>query len=171
MSETAYLPAKLSRQGDRVRIVLDLMLDDHVEAVWAALTRPDRLLEWLAPGEIAAEAGGPARLNFPESGTVIDSRVTAIEPMKLLEYSWSGPGEPERPLRWALEPIGATTHLTLTLTMPADEDAAKACAGWAAHMEMLAAALAGMPVKFPFALFQAARAAYRAQFEADAAAG
>lgn len=170
MSNAAYLPANFSRKGERIQVVLELMLDDHVEAVWAALTQPDKLLDWLAPGEIALSAGGPARLNFPESGTVIDSTVTAIEPLRLLEYSWSAPGEPDRPLRWALEPIGAATHLTLTLTLPDGEDVAKACAGWAAHMEMLAAALAGMPVKFPFELFKNARAAYRAQFEALAAA-
>jgi uncharacterized protein YndB with AHSA1/START domain len=170
MTEPTFLPAKFTRKGDQIQVELSLMIDDHVEAVWAALTEPEKLLQWLAPGEIALSVGGPAKLNFPESGTVIDSQVSAIEPMRLLEYSWSGPGEPERPLRWALEPIGSTTRLTLTLSQPAGEDAARACAGWVAHMEMLAAALAGMPIKFPFALFKAAREGYRAQFEAAAAA-
>lgn len=169
MTQPAYLPATFTRKGDKVEAQLSLMLDDHLEAVWAALTEPDKLLQWLAPGEIELRPGGAARLNFPESGTVIDSRVTAIEPFRLLEYSWSGPGEPLRPLRWTLEPVGPAVRLTLTVTGPASEDAARTCAGWVAHLEMLAAALAGIPIKFPFELFKAAREGYRQQLEAEAA--
>lgn len=169
MTQPAYLPAKFTRKGDVIQAELSLMLDDHQEAVWAALTEPDKLLQWLAPGEIELRVGGAARLNFPESGIVIDSTVSAVEPQRLLEYSWSGPGEPIRPLRWTLEPLGAAVRLGLTLTMPANEDAAKACAGWVAHLEMLAAALAGIPIKFPFELFKAAREGYRDQLQAQAA--
>jgi uncharacterized protein YndB with AHSA1/START domain len=167
MSQPAYQPATFTRKGDVTEARLSLMLDDHIEQVWAALTDPQRLLQWLAPGEIELRLGGAAKLNFPESGVVIDSRVTAIEPLRLLEYSWSGPGEPNRPLRWELEPLGPATRLTLTLTVPAEEDAGRSCAGWAAHMEMLAAALAGIPIKFPFDLFKAAREGYRAQLAAE----
>ena len=42
------------------------------------LTDPQRLAEWLAPGTIALEPGGAAKLNFTDSGTVIDSTVTAM---------------------------------------------------------------------------------------------
>jgi hypothetical protein len=45
--------------------------------------------------------------------------------------------------------------------MPADEDAGRAAAGWEAHLEMLAAALEEVPIKFPFETFKAARDAYR----------
>ncbi|MDR3510723.1 MAG: SRPBCC family protein [Caulobacteraceae bacterium] len=169
MTQPAYLPANFTRKGDVVEAELSLLLDDHLEDVWAALTEAPKLLQWLAPGEIELRVGGAARLNFPESGIVIDSKVSAVEPRRLLEYSWSGPGEPDRPLRWTLEPVGAVVRLTLTLTMPASEDAARACAGWVAHLEMLAAALAGIPIKFPFELFKAAREGYRAQIEAKAA--
>jgi uncharacterized protein YndB with AHSA1/START domain len=143
------------------------MLDNHLEEVWAALTEPEHLVQWLAPGEIELQLGGAAKLQFADSGIVIDSTVTAIEPLRLLEYSWSGPGEPNRPVRWSLEPIGAAVSLTLTLAVPANEDAGRACAGWAAHVEMLAAALAGVSVKFPFEVFRAAREAYRSQLAAE----
>jgi uncharacterized protein YndB with AHSA1/START domain len=163
MSGPDFLPATFSRKGDVIEGRLSLMLDNHVEEVWDALTDPIRLVEWLAPGEIELRRGGAARLQFIDSGIVIDSTVSAVEPRRLLEYSWSGPGEPVRPLRWTLEPIGAAVRLTLTLRLPADEDAGRAMAGWAAHLEMLAAALASVPVKFPFEVFKAAREAYRAQ--------
>jgi hypothetical protein len=54
-------------------------------------------------------------------------------------------------------------RLVLTLSVPDGEDAGRSAAGWAAHLEMLAAALAGAPIKFPFEVFKAARDSYRAQ--------
>ncbi|HEY2661438.1 MAG TPA: SRPBCC domain-containing protein [Caulobacteraceae bacterium] len=161
--ETVFEPAIFTRKGDVVEARISLMLDEHLEQVWAFLTDPDHLVQWLAPGQIELRIGGGAKLNFIDSGTEIDSVVTAIKPLRLLEYSWSKPGEPNRPVRWALEPIGAAVKLDLTLTVPVSEDAGRAAAGWAAHLEMLAAALAGVPINFPFQVFKAARDAYRAQ--------
>jgi hypothetical protein len=48
------------------------------------------------------------------------------------------------------------------LHVPAGEDAARAAAGFETHLEMLAAALEGVPIKFPFQLFKELRAAYQA---------
>jgi uncharacterized protein YndB with AHSA1/START domain len=166
MSEPAYLTARFARTDAAIRAEWVLTLDNHLEEVWSALTDAAQLPKWLAPGAIELREGGAARLDFVDSGGVIDSKVTAIEPLRLLEYSWSSPGEPIRPIHWELEPIGAATLLTLRLTVPANEDAARAAAGWAAHLEMLQAALIGVPSKFPFELFKAAREAYREQVAA-----
>lgn len=163
MSDPAYLPARFARAGDRIIAELAVTLDNPVHEVWAAVTEPDRLAQWLAPGRIDLREGGAARLDFVDSGIVIDSTVTAVEPLRRLEYSWSGPNEPQRPVRWDLEPIGPVTRLTLELAVPAGEDAARSAAGWAAHLEMLTAHLLGVPMRFPFPVFQAARTAYGAQ--------
>ena len=163
MSRTAYLPARFTLMGDTVHVEFSLTLDNHLEAVWVALTEPAWLVLWLAPGEIELRVGGAAKLDFVESGAMIDSKVTAVEHQRLLEYSWSSPGDPLRPVRWELEPIGPTTLLTLRLSVPSNEDAARAAAGWTAHLEMLLTALIGVPTKFPFEVFMAARDAYREQ--------
>jgi len=163
MSEPAYLTARFTLQPETTVTEFRLTLDSRVDEVWAALTEPGWLAKWLAPGEIDLRVGGTVRLDFGESGATIDSQVTALEPHRLLEYSWSIPGEPPRPLRWELEPIGPTTLLTLRLTIAASEDAGRAAAGWAAHLEMLQAALLGAPAKFPFEVFRVARDAYREQ--------
>ena len=149
-------------KGDAVEARLTRPLDNTPLEVWAALTQADRLIDWLAPGKIDLRAGGAAKLNFQDSGVVIDSLVSAIEAPRLLEYSWSAPGEPLRPLRWEIEPTPDGATVTLTLLSPAGEDAGRACAGFAAHLDMLAAALAGVPIKFPFERFKAARDAFRA---------
>lgn len=141
---------------------LERLLEHDQARVWALLTEPSQLANWLAPGSIELRLGGAAKLNFVDSGTVIDSTVTAIEPPGLLEYSWSGPGEPVRPVRWETAPhVGGGTRLTLTLRVPDNEDVARDCAGWEAHLMMLLAAIEGVPIKFPFQRFQETRAAYR----------
>ncbi len=141
---------------------LERLLEHDQQQVWAMLTDPARLPEWLAPGELSMYEGGPAKLNFPESGTVIDSVVSAIDAPRLIEYSWSGPGEPQRPVRWELAARGGATQLALTLRIPDTEDIARSCAGWEAHLMMLLAAIEGVPIKFPFERFKATREAYKA---------
>ena len=141
---------------------LERFLEHDQHSVWAMLTDPARLPEWLAPGELSLRKGGPAKLNFPESGTIIDSTVSAVDPPRLIEYSWSGPGEPERPVRWETIAQDGGTRLILTLRIPDSEDIARSCAGWEAHLQMLLAAIEGVPIKFPFERFKSTREAYKA---------
>lgn len=161
--EPLFRTVTFERQGGRVAARFGMTLENHVDEVWDALTVPARIVDWLAPGGIEPQLGGAVKLNFVDSGIVIDSTISAFEPMRVLEYSWSGPGEPERPIRFELEPVGSLTGLVMTLSVPAEEDAGRSAAGWAAHLEMLAAALAGAPIKFPFEIFKAARDEYRAR--------
>ena len=139
---------------------LERYLEHDQDKVWAMLTDPERMIDWLAPGEIELRKGGVAKLNFTDSGIVIDSTVSEFDPPNLLEYSWSGPDEPLRPIRWQTETSGDGTKLSLTLTCPDDEDIARSCAGWEAHLMMLLAAIEGVPIKFPFERFQSTRESY-----------
>lgn len=160
--------AAFSRDGGQVQAVMRRSIDQPPGTVWAMLTDSARLPQWLAAGAIELRSGGAVRLDFVDSGIVIDSAVSAIEPLRLLEYSWSGPGEPLRPVRWELAGEGEGTRLKLTLGVPEAEDAARAVAGWEAHLEMLAAALEGVPIKFPFETFKTWREVYRAELAAGA---
>lgn len=150
----------IEHRGEVYHAKLERLIPHPPAAVWSQLTDPGKFVDWLAPGEIELAAGGAAKLNFVDSGIVIDSTVSAFEPERLLEYSWSGPGEPLRPVRFELEPVGEHTRLTLQLTAPDDEDMARSCAGWEAHLMMLLAAIEGVPIKFPFERFQTTRASY-----------
>lgn len=153
--------ARALRSADgRVEGVLTRDLPCPAEKIWEYLTDPKYLPLWLAQGQVEVGPGGFARLDFGQSGSVIDSPVTQAIPLQALDYSWSAPGEPERPLRWRLRAVApAETRLLLSVTTPEADDPARALAGWDAHLEMLAAALEGVPVKFPFQHFQAVRAA------------
>ena len=158
--------AILSKDGARVVGVMTRSLQHPPAEVWRMLTEPAKLPEWLAPGRIELAVGGAVRLDFEGSGTVIDSKVSAYQEGRVLEYSWSAAGEPERPIRWQVAPDAAGARLTLTVTTPAGEDPGRACAGWEAHLQMLEAALEGAPIKFPFERFRAARDAYREKIAA-----
>ena len=93
---------RLAREGRGVRGVMRWRADHPRSTVWAALTQTDKLAQWLAPGAIDPRLGGAVTLAFEHSGVLIESRVTAFEPGRMLQYSWSGPGQPERPVRWTL---------------------------------------------------------------------
>ena len=132
-------------------------------AVWTMLTDSAALAQWLAPGTIEQCEGGAVRIDFADSGITIDSNLVAFEAGRLLEYSWSSDQQPQRPLRWELQDVGAGTQLHLLVRVPAGEDLAKACAGFDAHLDMLAAALEGVSIKFPFDVFVQARKVYAEQ--------
>lgn len=163
MSDAGWTPGRITRSKAGFEGRLERELAHPAAAVWAMLTEPASLAQWLAPGSIELREGGAVRIDFADSGAVIDSHVTAIAPQRLLEYSWSSPSQPQRPLRWELQPEGVGTRLRLTVRLPEGDDPAKACAGFEGHLEMLAAALEGVPIKFPFDLYQQARKAYGEQ--------
>jgi uncharacterized protein YndB with AHSA1/START domain len=151
------------REGRRVRGVMRWRSHHARAVVWAALTHSDKLAQWLAPGVIEARPGGAVALAFEHSGVVIDSRVVAVEPERLLQYSWSGPGQPERPICWTLSEEGDELLVTLSVLLPEDEEPARGLAGWAAHLEMLAISLEGVAPRFPYEHFKAHRVSFGKQ--------
>lgn len=168
MSEVEFQPGSIARVANGFEGRLERSFSHPAEAVWKFLTESGDMAQWLAPGRIEPRPGGQVKIDFADSGTVIDSEVLEFEEGRLLAYSWSHGDEPQRPLRWVLDPVDGGTRLSLTVGVPANEDAAKACAGFEGHLEMLAAALEGVSIKFPFDIFLAARKAYGQQLEAGA---
>ena len=163
MTDTNEELGALCRVNGYLQGRLERLVEHDQQAVWSMLTAPERLVEWLAPGTIELRLGGAAKLNFTDSGTVIDSTVTAIDAPRLIEYSWSSPGEPSRPVRWETHAVDGGTRLTLIVSVPQNEDIARACAGWEAHLMLLLAAIEGVPIKFPFERFKSTREAYKAK--------
>lgn len=152
---------QIKHLGDGFEARLERLFEQNRNAVWRMLTEPQALVQWLAPGSIELRGGGPVHIDFADSGTTIESTVLQLDPPRLLEYSWSSGNEPQRPLRWELNAVEEGTQLILTLRLPATEDVAKACAGFDAHLEMLAAALEGVPTRFPVDYYLERRRAYQ----------
>lgn len=98
-------------------IVTECDLAEPPEKVWRALTIPDLLAAWLMPNDIRPEVGG--RFTFrgkPESGDgTIECEVLAVEPNRLLRYSWRG-GAAERDAGGRTLDTVVTFVLTETVT-------------------------------------------------------
>lgn len=155
-------PGQIRRAGDGFEGRIERLFEQDRKTVWRMLTEPKSLAQWLAPGSIELRTGGAVHIDFADSGTTIESSVLDLDSPRLLVYSWSSGDQPERPLRWELTAVEEGTRLVLTVRVPAGEDVAKACAGFDAHLEMLAAALEGVPIRFPLDHFIEARRVYRA---------
>lgn len=135
-------------RADGYLLRFERQLRQPVEQVWDALTDPARLAQWLAPGEIELTLGGRVFLAFTDGDGVIDGRVTAIAPPRLLEFTWTDEGDDFGCVRWELTADDGGTRLILTHTVSeaARDFGLPALAGWHSLLEQLAALLAGHPV-------------------------
>lgn len=59
--------------------------------VWAALTEPRRVADWLTDASTVGRIGDAYRLDFGD-GSVIDGVITELEPGRRFSYTWSWAG-------------------------------------------------------------------------------
>jgi uncharacterized protein YndB with AHSA1/START domain len=118
-----------------------------VEKVWRAVSDPDELAHWFPCRVELDELRVGARLRFvfpPEVGLEIDGEVTALEPPRLLAFTW-GPDE----LRFELEADGEGCLLRLTDVLDEQDKAARDAAGWEVCLAKLEQRLGGEPAQQP----------------------
>ena len=130
----------------RAFIRFERHLNHPVERVWASLTEPDQITQWLCHRvEVEPKVGGRFAMwlgaideEKPEAG----GRITVFQPPHVLESA----EEDGSTLRWELRPKGAGCLLIFTDTRPLDERASNSVrAGWHLRMELLPQALDGHP--------------------------
>jgi len=95
-------------------------VDAGRDAVWAALTEPEKLAEWMGESATlsALEVGGTGVFGYEDFGD-FPFRITALEPKSVFEYRWSG--EPADALddndstvvRFTLDDDGTATLVTV----------------------------------------------------------
>jgi len=82
--------------GTEIRsVVVERAFAAPPEKLWRALTQPHLIAEWLMPSDFRADAGHSFTLrNTPRQdvNVVIDCKVIAVEPQRMLSYSWSAYG-------------------------------------------------------------------------------
>jgi uncharacterized protein YndB with AHSA1/START domain len=81
-------------------------------AVWRALTEPELLAQWWAPGDIQPVAGHRFLLDMGPWGSQA-CQVVAVEPERLLAYRF-GEGSLDTTVTWRLVPEGTGTRVFLT---------------------------------------------------------
>lgn len=135
--------ADLSATPSDLRITWTVDADPR--RVWAGLTDPDRLPEWL---------GRPTACELvPDGSVVVDhgdgylctSTVLEVEVGSRLALTWQFPDEPESALDVRLEATADGTQLLLEHTGLGELTTSYA-PGWVTHLTFLEASLAGQPL-------------------------
>ncbi|MGI6359037.1 MAG: SRPBCC family protein [Bacillota bacterium] len=134
-----------------------------VEKVWAALTEPERLADWLADATMELVPGGKLQLRFGNTGSVIDGQVVAVQPPTLLEFTWNSEGAENTLVHWELHPDGAGCRLILTHSFPDRAQLPSMLAGWHTHLEGLPQAVNGERVQWPWDRWEELHQQYRHQ--------
>jgi uncharacterized protein YndB with AHSA1/START domain len=134
----------ITTEGETHTLRFERILQFAPEEVWAALTEPARLAEWLAPATVVPGAKGSVTLDFGEGGSETGS-ITVWDPPYAIAYEWNFVGETASHVRWELAAIGdgRATRLTLEHTRLGHDVAPGYGAGWHAHLDQLEGHLAG----------------------------
>ena len=91
-------------------VVIEREIAHPPEKIWRALTQPHLIEEWLMKSDF--EPVTDHRFNFRADWGSVDCRVLAIEPNKMLSYTWEAMGL-ESVVTWTLSPVGAGTRLRM----------------------------------------------------------
>lgn len=142
-------------------LTLERLLPGSVDRVWAYLTESDLRRQWLAAGTMEMRVGAPVELVWRNSELSdppgerpegfgeehrLDSEITELDPPRRLSISWGNTGG----VTFELEPVGDMVRFTVTHhRIPDHATRLNISAGWHAHLDVLAARLAGEEPK-PF---------------------
>jgi uncharacterized protein YndB with AHSA1/START domain len=134
------------KTGDTYEVVFTRRLARPIEKVWAALTVPERLADWLAVATIDPDLRLGARfaLHFPTLDYRMAGEIVALKPPRLIAWTWPDPNDAAKPgsvVRFELVPDGAGCRLILTNSDIVGPDVQDVAAGWHTHLEGLPTAV------------------------------
>jgi uncharacterized protein YndB with AHSA1/START domain len=87
-----------------------------VDAVWQAISQPERLNQWYMRSDFKPVVGHKFRLlPHPEvGGDPVDCEVLEVTPPRRLVYRWKGGPMMDSIVTWELSPVGQETLLRVT---------------------------------------------------------
>jgi uncharacterized protein YndB with AHSA1/START domain len=132
----------VQQHGDSYVVRFERRIDHRIETVWETIATPGGIRGWLGTARVELAEGGAVRLQFDKTvGNVVEGHVTAVDPPRLLEYTF---GQDDSVLRWELQADGDdATKLVLTHTLPSSEHLPETLAGWHTLIELISGAIAG----------------------------
>ena len=137
----------MRRGGDRYDQRFVRLIPASVETVWASLTVPERLAEWLGqPADLDLRVGGRYFVRFvgPPNDDGVYGVITDFAPPRLLAYDWNDTGGNTN-LRWELSSEAGGCRLEFTQTGLSAWWFIGGFAGWHSFLDDLCARLAGEP--------------------------
>jgi uncharacterized protein YndB with AHSA1/START domain len=144
MTDTQEAPGEVTVAGDNLQVVFHRHYAKPIEKVWAAITTPERLADWLADAEIEMRTGGTIRFHWTGPDHRMEGRVVACEPPHTFAWTWPLGGR-ETVVRFDLASDGDGCRLTLTHSglSPRAGPGAGVRSGWHSHLAGLADAIEG----------------------------
>jgi uncharacterized protein YndB with AHSA1/START domain len=88
------------------------------EKIWRALTQPHLIEEWLMKNDFQPLVGHRFNLRRtprPDVNIVVDCRILAVEPNRMLSYTWEAMGL-EGVVTWTVTPTSTGTRLRMEQT-------------------------------------------------------
>ncbi|HVM16254.1 MAG TPA: SRPBCC domain-containing protein [Gaiellaceae bacterium] len=153
---------RLRDDEERCAVRFERLYDSTPAELWAALTDPEQLRGWLAHvRSLDLRVGGEVHFQF-DGDEEVRGEILALEPERVLEYTWTYPGEDESVVRFEVVPREQGTLLVLDHRRLGRDAGVGYGAGWHAHLDMLDATLRGGAVEFA-ARFAEVRTPYAEQ--------
>jgi uncharacterized protein YndB with AHSA1/START domain len=122
------------------------LLPHPVEAVWAALTDPDAISDWLMlTTDFRPELGVEFRMRTQHqsaNGGWVEAKVLELDPPRRMAWAWGVGDDPPTTVTFELVAEGAGTRLELTHVGEIDSSlGARFRDGWPGRIELLQAVL------------------------------
>jgi uncharacterized protein YndB with AHSA1/START domain len=95
---------------ETLSVVVEREIPHPPEKIWRALTQPQLIEEWLMKCDFKPVVGH--RFDFRADWGSVDCQVQAVEPNKMLSYTWAAFGL-ESVVTWTLTPTSTGTHLRM----------------------------------------------------------
>jgi uncharacterized protein YndB with AHSA1/START domain len=148
MTDTHDAIGEVTATRDDLQVVFHRRYGKPIEKVWAAVTTPERMADWLAHAEVEMRIGGKIRLTWNGVHSM-EGRVVACEAPRVFAWTWELDGR-ETVVRFDLKPDGDGCWLTLTHSglSPKAGRGAGVRAGWHAHLEGIPDAMEGRATPF-----------------------
>jgi uncharacterized protein YndB with AHSA1/START domain len=139
-------------QGGGFIVAFDRLIERPPAKVWAALTDPKILANWLGDVELDLRMGGPFIIRFRRMSVVMTGQITAMDPGRMLEYTWSeNYGMPASKVRWEVSPADTGCRLKLSHTFTSEcvlNEIVGFAGGWHALIDAIPAATDGKLVEY-----------------------
>jgi len=130
---------EIRRTGDTYELVFERRIAKPIEKVWAALTVPERIADWLANAEVDLRLGGRFALHWTDTEEEhrMAGAIVELDPPRLIAWTWPHEQHPHSVVRWELAPDGDGCVLKLTQTQLTKPPLLDVAAGWHTHLECL----------------------------------
>jgi uncharacterized protein YndB with AHSA1/START domain len=156
----------IDRRGDSVDLRYERRYPRPIATVWAALTEPARLADWLGQALVEPHVGGRYEL-FIDRKRPMTGRILTWQPPTLLEFTWDTGDAPASVVRCELAPDGDGTRLVfqhkgigfawIGLVLP----------GWHVHLERMDGLLAGIVQPMSMPRWRELQAVYLEHYKLD----